>query len=57
MADQMHTFEIEYTDAGDSGCPIFRCRIKAYDREHAEDKFWSGEDCDWEIVSVSRVRP
>jgi hypothetical protein len=31
--------------------------IKAYDREHAETKFWDSDpnDTDWTIVSVKEV--
>jgi hypothetical protein len=32
------------------------CRLWAYDRQHAEEIFYSGPDEGWEIVSIHRVR-
>jgi hypothetical protein len=53
MEEAMKTFVVRYRDATDEGCPVFSCIIKAYDQEHAEDKFCETPSNDgWEIVSV-----
>ena len=53
----MHRYEIQYTDVSDEGCPVFVWTCKAYDLEHAEEKFWEGPDSDgWKILSIKRVR-
>lgn len=50
-------YRVTYTSSIDDGCPTFSCRIRAYDREHLEDKFFSNpDDLDWKILSVTRVK-
>lgn len=53
----MKRFQIKYRDA-DPGCPVFSTTVKAYDRNHAEEKFLYGdEDSDgWVIVSITEVK-
>ncbi len=53
----LYLFRFVYTDIDDSCCPDFDCSLWAYDREHAEDRFFDGPDADgWRIVSCARVR-
>jgi hypothetical protein len=53
----MRLYEIKYTDDDDGGCPIFRLRYRARDKEHAEMMFLSGEDAEgWRILSITRVK-
>jgi hypothetical protein len=52
-ADGKKRFRIRYRDL-DPGAPDFSMIVKAYDREHAEEKFWDSGDGDdgWRIVSI-----
>jgi hypothetical protein len=53
MSDMKHKFKILYRDL-DPGCPTFVMHVLAYDRDHAEEKFWDSnpEDYDWEILDI-----
>lgn len=55
MRDDLKLFDIEYQDeSGDS--PVFTQRVKAYDREHAEMKFYDSPDADgWVILRIRSV--
>jgi len=48
----MGDYIVTYTDDSDPGCPDFTWRVRAYDREHAEQKFWTGGPLsgDWQAV-------
>jgi hypothetical protein len=48
----MKKYKIEYKDL-DPGCPVFRCIVKAYDIDHAIEKFQSDGD-NWEIIGIAQ---
>ncbi len=52
----MKRYRIRYRDM-DECCPMFSLVLKAYDREHAEERFWDMADGDdgWVILSIERV--
>ena len=53
----LYLHELEYTDAGDGGCPHFKMRKWAYDIE-AVYTWWSEsneDDGDWLLLGVKRV--
>lgn len=50
----MGTFEIIYRD-WDPCSPHFKLKVKAYNREHAEEIFFEGPDDDWKIISIKKV--
>jgi len=53
----MKRYRVTYTNSIDDGCPNFSCVIRAYDREHLEDKFFSNpDDLDWKILKVERLK-
>ena len=52
----MKRYRIEYRDDCDPGCPIFKTTIKAYDREHAVERFLDAPDGEgWEIISITEI--
>lgn len=54
----MKKYRIHYTDQADPCCPTFCTVLKAYSKEHAEERFMSSGDSDgWRIVSIECVRP
>jgi hypothetical protein len=56
----LKNYVIEYRS--DPSCPIFKWRCKAYDVEHARDRFIEsdfdtfGDWTDWEIISIKVAR-
>lgn len=53
----LYLYAIVYTDAGDPGFGDHEFRVWAYNLEHAEDKFFSGEDSEgWKILEMYRVQ-
>jgi hypothetical protein len=52
----MNRYRIHYRDK-DPCCPVFRCIIRAYNREHAEEKFWEADpnDMDWTLIKIERI--
>jgi len=51
----LYLYRIAYRDKDDPSCPVFRWNAWAYSAEHAEDKFFEGDDDGWTIVSTVRV--
>lgn len=49
----MKRYRIVYKDL-DPGCPDFRMVIRAYNEEHAIEKFYADGD-DWVILSIERI--
>lgn len=51
-------FIIKYKTWNDPGSPIFSQRVMRYNAEHAEVAFLEScdDECDWEIVSITRER-
>lgn len=47
-------FWARYQDNSESS-PTFSQSIWAYDRTHAEDKFWNTDDTDWKLVEIVRA--
>lgn len=53
----MKLFRITYTDESDPCCPEFTQRVRAHDREHAEEKFFDSDDFDgWKILRVDPLQ-
>lgn len=54
--NSLRRFRIRYRDASPEA-PIFTTTMRAYDREHAEEKFWDSDsmDQDWEILSIVEI--
>jgi hypothetical protein len=52
----MKRYRIHYRDL-DPACPVFRCIVKAYSREHAREVFFDTDpdDPDWKIIKVERI--
>jgi hypothetical protein len=54
----MKRYRIEYRDDSDPGCPTFTTHVKAYDREHAIERFLSTPDGEgWEILKIEVAKP
>lgn len=54
---EMNRYRIEYRDAGDSGCPIFKGIYRGYTAEHARERFWEADEDDgWEIISITLIK-
>jgi hypothetical protein len=51
----LYLYRIEYRNEHDPDSPIFAHRCWAYDLEHAEMQFYSGDSEGWEIVSIKRA--
>lgn len=53
-----HVYVIRYRNKDDDACPVFAWHCRAYDRDHAVEKFWDTGDGDdgWDILSVERVK-
>jgi hypothetical protein len=52
----LYRYIVTYTDRGDVACPEFTQGVWAYNLEHAEDKFFDGEDSEgWKILSIRRL--
>lgn len=53
----MKRYRVTYTSSIDDGCPTFSCVLRAHDRDHLEDKFFSNpDDLDWKILKVERLK-
>lgn len=49
----LKTYIVYYTDEDDIACPVFKMKVRAYDREHAMDVFYDSPDSvGWQIVKV-----
>lgn len=52
----MKRYRIEYRDDCDPGCPTFTTHVRAYDREHAIERFHDAPDGDgWEILKITEA--
>ncbi len=52
----MKRYRIRYRDP-DPGCPVFSYIVRAYDREHAEERFYETNDGDdWQLVSITELK-
>lgn len=61
MGDTLRKFRITFRDS-DPAAPVDRMTTRAYDREHAEEKFWDsiadsfGEGDDgWTILKIEQL--
>lgn len=50
----LYLYRIAYRDL-DPACPRFTTKLWAYNREHAEERFFDPCDPDWKILSIERV--
>lgn len=61
----MKLFIIKYTDDYDPCCPVFTTTVRAFNREHAEMKFYDDavdahpewENGGWKIISIEVKKP
>lgn len=52
----LYLYKIVYRDRGDPTFGQDTIRLWAYDKEHAEERFYDDPDETWTIVSIKRVR-